>query len=290
MPARELGAPFDTVSLCLSKGLGCPLGALIAGSNELMLAARREKHRFGGAMRQAGIVAAAGIFALDHNVERLAEDHARARRLAEAWVEHGVPIELERVQSNFVQIDVQALGLGEWEAIGVAPRAWGGALAHDAAGRAARRHASRPERGRHRPRGRARAARRSEPVSESEALDRLLAERQADRLPSVAAAVVQNGEIVWANAIGMADYEAGAAAKPNTQYRIGSITKTFTATAVMQLRAEGAARPRRPARAASGRGRERLADDPAPALPPLRAPARGGRDVRRPASHRPPSS
>jgi len=117
VPARELAAPFDTVSLCLSKGLGCPLGALIAGSRELMLAARREKHRFGGAMRQAGIVAAAGIFALDHNVERLAEDHARARRLAEAWVAQGVPIELERVQSNFVQIDVQALGLGEWEAI-----------------------------------------------------------------------------------------------------------------------------------------------------------------------------
>jgi threonine aldolase len=115
--ANELGAPFDTVSLCLSKGLGCPLGALIAGSADLMLAARREKHRFGGAMRQAGIVAAAGLFALDHNVERLADDHARARRLAEAWAAQGVPIELERVQSNFVQIDVQALGLGEWEAV-----------------------------------------------------------------------------------------------------------------------------------------------------------------------------
>ena len=57
-------------------------------------------------MRQAGIVAAAGIFALDHNVERLAEDHARARRLAEAWHAQGVPIELDRVQTNFVQIDV----------------------------------------------------------------------------------------------------------------------------------------------------------------------------------------
>jgi len=117
VPAAELGAPFDTVTLCLSKGLGCPLGALIAGSAELMHAARMEKHRFGGAMRQAGIVAAAGIYALDHNVERLAEDHARARRLAEAWVARGVPIELERVQSNFVQIDVAALGLGEWEAV-----------------------------------------------------------------------------------------------------------------------------------------------------------------------------
>ena len=92
---------------------------------------------------------------------------------------------------------------------------------------------------------------------------------QADRLPSVAAAVVRDGEIVWSNAIGAADYEAGAEAKPNTQYRIGSITKTFTATAIMQLRAEGAARPRRPARAAPRRRRERLADDPAAALPPV---------------------
>jgi threonine aldolase len=117
VPARELGAPFDTVTLCLSKGLGCPLGALIAGSAELMYAARMEKHRFGGAMRQAGIVAAAGIFALDHNVGRLTEDHARARELAEAWAARGLPIELERVQSNFVQIDVSQLGLGEWEAV-----------------------------------------------------------------------------------------------------------------------------------------------------------------------------
>ena len=76
-------------------------------------------------------------------------------------------------------------------------------------------------------------------MSESDALDRLLAERQADRLPSVAAAVVDDGKIVWSNAIGMADYKHGAEAKANTQYRIGSITKTFTATAVMQLRADG---------------------------------------------------
>src|SRR4051812_25092232 len=71
-------------------------------------------------------------------------------------------------------------------------------------------------------------------------LDRLLQERQADRLPSVAAAVVQNGEQVWANAVGAADYDEDRAATPDTQYRIGSITKTFTATAIMQLRDEGA--------------------------------------------------
>jgi threonine aldolase len=119
VPARDLAGPFDTVSLCLSKGLGCPLGALIAGSSALMHRARMEKHRFGGAMRQAGIVAAAGLYALDHNVERLAEDHARARTLAEAWIAGGVPVELARVQSNFVQVDVAALGLGEWEALGL---------------------------------------------------------------------------------------------------------------------------------------------------------------------------
>jgi threonine aldolase len=117
VPARELAEPFDTVSLCLSKGLGCPLGALLAGSNAFMERARFEKHRFGGAMRQAGIVAAAGVYALDHNVERLAEDHARARTLAEAWLAGGVPVDLERVQTNFVQVEVGALGLGDWEAL-----------------------------------------------------------------------------------------------------------------------------------------------------------------------------
>jgi len=115
--AAEIGAHFDTVTLCLSKGLGCPLGALIAGSHELMHRARIGKHRFGGAMRQAGIVAAAGIYALDHNVERLADDHARARRLAEGWVEAGLPVDLELVETNFVQLDVAALGLSEAEAL-----------------------------------------------------------------------------------------------------------------------------------------------------------------------------
>jgi threonine aldolase len=104
-PARISGA-FDTVTLCFSKGLGCPLGALIAGSSELMAHARRGKHYFGGAMRQAGIVAAAALYALDHHVERLADDHARARRLAEALHEAGVSVDLEQVETNFVQIDV----------------------------------------------------------------------------------------------------------------------------------------------------------------------------------------
>jgi threonine aldolase len=112
-----IAARFDTVTLCLSKGLGCPLGALLAGSRELMGRAWREKHLFGGAMRQAGIVAAAGLYALDQHVDRLAEDHARARSLAEALHEAGVPVDLDQVETNFVQIDAARLGLSRSEAL-----------------------------------------------------------------------------------------------------------------------------------------------------------------------------
>jgi threonine aldolase len=117
VPASAMGSLFDTVTLCLSKGLGCPLGAVIAGSQELMARARVEKHRFGGAMRQAGIVAAAGLYALEHNVERLADDHARALRLAEGWEEQGVPVSPELVETNFVQVDVGSLDLTSAEGI-----------------------------------------------------------------------------------------------------------------------------------------------------------------------------
>jgi len=117
VPAAEIAGQFDTVTLCLSKGLGCPLGALVAGPHDLMRKARRFKHQFGGAMRQAGIVAAAGIYALDHNVERLADDHIRARRLAEGFQAAGVPVDLEQVETNFVQVDVGALGLDTSDAL-----------------------------------------------------------------------------------------------------------------------------------------------------------------------------
>ena len=117
VPAGEIGRHFDTVTLCLSKGLGCPLGALVAGSPELMAKARRLKHQFGGAMRQAGIVAAAGVYALEHHVDRLADDHLRARQLAEGLHEAGVPVDLEQVETNFVQVDVGPLGLGPEEAL-----------------------------------------------------------------------------------------------------------------------------------------------------------------------------
>jgi len=106
-----IAAEADTVTICFSKGLGCPLGAIVAGSSERMLRARRYKHQFGGAMRQAGIVAAACVYALDHHIERLADDHARARRLAETLHEAGAPVDLDQVETNFVQLDVAAIGL-----------------------------------------------------------------------------------------------------------------------------------------------------------------------------------
>jgi threonine aldolase len=79
--------------------------------------ARRFKHLFGGAMRQAGIVAAAGLYALEHHVDRLAEDHANAKRLAEGLAEAGLPVDAERVETNFVQLDAARLGLTGDEAI-----------------------------------------------------------------------------------------------------------------------------------------------------------------------------
>jgi len=99
----ELAAPFDFVSVALSKGLGCPVGSLIAGRYAGIVRARRVRRMFGGAMRQSGILAAAGLYALDHNLSRLAEDHANARLLAERLVGlRGVSLDLPTVQSNIV--------------------------------------------------------------------------------------------------------------------------------------------------------------------------------------------
>jgi threonine aldolase len=117
VPAADYGREFDTVTLCLSKGLGCPLGAISAGSHERMAKARRMKHLFGGAMRQAGIVAAAGLYALEHNVARLADDHANARRLGEGLAEAGLPVDLDQVETNFVLLDVGRLRFSADEAV-----------------------------------------------------------------------------------------------------------------------------------------------------------------------------
>ena len=101
----ELAAPFDSVAICLSKGLGAPVGSLIVGSTKLMARARRLRRMMGGMMRQSGILAAAGLYAIDHHVERLEEDHRRAEMLAEGLGE------LESVEVNAPQINIVQLTL-----------------------------------------------------------------------------------------------------------------------------------------------------------------------------------
>ena len=99
----ELARPFDLVSLALSKGLGCPVGSVLAGGTELIRRAVTARRRFGGAMRQSGILAAAGLYALDRNIPRLAHDHANARLIAEHIAGFSsIRLDLRTVQSNIV--------------------------------------------------------------------------------------------------------------------------------------------------------------------------------------------
>jgi threonine aldolase len=101
-PARY-AAQFDTVSVCLSKGLGAPVGSLLAGSAELVLEAHRVRKMLGGGMRQAGVLAAAGLYAIEHHWQRMAEDHRLARMLAETLHRlPGVEVDLEAVRTNIV--------------------------------------------------------------------------------------------------------------------------------------------------------------------------------------------
>ncbi len=104
----EWGAQFDTLSICLSKGLGAPVGSLLIGDAESIRAARRLRKAMGGGMRQAGYLAAAGLYALDHHVERLRDDHRRARRLAERLAELDWVDGLRPVQTNILIFDVKA--------------------------------------------------------------------------------------------------------------------------------------------------------------------------------------
>jgi len=108
---RELVQDVDVVGFCLSKGLCCPAGSIVAGPREVIDRARKVRKLIGGALRQAGWVAAPGIVALEQNVARLAEDHQTARALGERLAATpGVAVDLGRVQTNMVQLDVSPLG------------------------------------------------------------------------------------------------------------------------------------------------------------------------------------
>ncbi|XLX42016.1 low-specificity L-threonine aldolase [Ectopseudomonas mendocina] len=104
VPAREITQYFDSVSVCLSKGLGAPVGSVLCGSAALIGKARRLRKMVGGGMRQAGVLAAAGLYALQHQVERLAEDHAKAAHLGEALA--GLGHRVEPVQTNMVYVQL----------------------------------------------------------------------------------------------------------------------------------------------------------------------------------------
>jgi threonine aldolase len=104
-PPAALAAPFDTVSVCLSKGLGAPVGSLVAGTRDAVTRLARIRKMYGGGMRQAGVLAAAGLFALAHHVTRLAEDHANARRFARGLRERGFAVDAEP-ETNIVMFRV----------------------------------------------------------------------------------------------------------------------------------------------------------------------------------------
>jgi threonine aldolase len=104
MPVKDLCAGFDTVSVCLSKGLGTPAGTVLVGRKDLIERARRVRKMLGGTMRQVGILAAAGVYALEHNVDRIAEDHANAERLARGLAALGLKV--DPVQTNMVFVSI----------------------------------------------------------------------------------------------------------------------------------------------------------------------------------------
>ena len=110
MPVDKLCEGFDTVSVCLSKGLGTPAGTVLVGGRELIERARRVRKMLGGTMRQVGILAAAGVFALEHNVDRLAEDHANAERLAKGLATLGLKVDPVQTNMVFVAIPKERAG------------------------------------------------------------------------------------------------------------------------------------------------------------------------------------
>lgn len=105
----EWGAHFDTISICLSKGLGCPVGSVLLGTKEAIKRAKKIRKVFGGGMRQAGILAAAGIYALDHHVERLKDDHAKAREIGEILQKKSFVTEILPVSTNIVIARIEGI-------------------------------------------------------------------------------------------------------------------------------------------------------------------------------------
>lgn len=111
-PFAEFGKHFDTISVCLSKGLGAPVGSISLGSKELIAQARIWRKRYGAGMRQVGLLAAAGHYALDNNIDRLADDHARAKKIAIALAAHDASlINAAHVETNIVGLDLSAHSL-----------------------------------------------------------------------------------------------------------------------------------------------------------------------------------
>jgi threonine aldolase len=104
----DLARPFDTVSVCFSKGLGAPVGSALVASKDSIAAARRYRRMLGGGMRQAGVLAAAALFALHHNRQRLAEDHRAARRLSEI-IQGGRGFQIVPPETNIVRIELEGL-------------------------------------------------------------------------------------------------------------------------------------------------------------------------------------
>ena len=268
----------DTVQICFSKGLGCPMGAILAGSEEQIEEAWRLKFLFGGALRQAGVVAAAMLYALDHNVERLAEDHARAKRLAAGPRGRGPPgrrrrdrdeLHRHRRRPRSASTPQRRRRASRSEGVlvgllrpGVLRVATHLGVTDDDVDRAIELI----PRGAGRPCSSLTRSRRSSAPGRSSTASR------ASRRPSTAAAR-------WPGARRSAIADAsGAEATPDTQYRIGSISKTFTAAAVMLLARRGQARRSTTrSRAAPPGGAPRRPDDPPPARAQLGPPARAAR-------------
>lgn len=111
MDIKAFASRFDTVSICLSKGLGAPVGSVLIGREDLIETARRNRKMLGGGMRQAGLLAAAGLYAIEHNVSRLADDHARARRLAEGLAQHEA-LRVTMPDTNIIWVEMDA-AIGE---------------------------------------------------------------------------------------------------------------------------------------------------------------------------------